>query len=752
MKTITSSIKTKLALSFSTLVLLASVGGVFSFILLSRANHSQAVKAQASDILTVLAEARKAEKDFLLYEWQHPSFLDSGYAPSLQLHAQQIQRLLTTLRHLENDSEIHRNDLSLQVNTLINSVNNYHTSFQSLVQALKRRGFKDHGLEGNMREYVHALQERESPEEKVFAFSLRRHEKDFVLRKDLSYVLKLHQTADNFMDYVKANQAAHMTDAYRARTLKEITAYVRQFDKIVGIEKQIGLTSDSGIRGDLKASAAEVQPMVDYLYEALSKRATQQQQYAQVVLSLGLFLVLGLGVFLSVFLTRGISRPIIVLDELTQQVVAGNFAVDERLKNIRTQDETGNLAQNFQRMLHTLQQQFEQIHIKNTQLEQAAQEDAHRNWVAQGVNELSDLLKGDTQNLQQWSFQLVSFVVRYTGSNQAALFLVDEQEDLPYMSLSACYAYGRRKNRKSQFGWGEGLVGECWRAQELIFLTDVPSHYMHIGSGLGDARPTCVVLVPLVYEGKVLGVLEMASFTVLAEHQCNFVQQVADKMALSLASFNSQWETQRLFEDSQKLTEDLKRQERDMQAQIEALQAEKEQNLRIVQEEKQEQEAKDIQLQVYSKLVSKVYSGVIITDNNLMVKYLNAQVMNRINSQEDKVLGKSVHYLFGASVQACIASLESDPHYQLNGFTQEISTQLNHPIGHKEDIVLSLSKIRIHEVSYYAFLFNWAGFADARKQVRKMLEVKGRMSSLDDMLEEAHITSHSNTAAKHLKV
>ena len=77
---------------------------------------------------------------------------------------------------------------------------------------------------------------------------------------------------------------------------------------------------------------------------------------------------------------------------------------------------------------------------------------------------------------------------------------------------------------------------------------------------------------------------------------------------------------------------------------------------------------------------------------------------------------------------------------------------MHHPIGYKEDIVLSLSKVRLNETSYYAFLFNWAGFADARRQVRKMLEAKGRMSSLDDLLEEAHITSHSGTEAKRLKV
>src|SRR4029077_1411676 len=80
------------------------------------------------------------------------------------------------------------------------------------------------------------------------------------------------------------------------------------------------------------------------------------------------------------------------------------------------------------------------------------------------------------------------------------------------LKLLASYAYRSRKGVANRFKLGEGLVGQCALEKERIRLTNVPSDYIHISSGLGEAPPLNIIVMPVVFEDQVKAVIELASF------------------------------------------------------------------------------------------------------------------------------------------------------------------------------------------------------------------------------------------------
>src|SRR6185295_5377673 len=91
-------------------------------------------------------------------------------------------------------------------------------------------------------------------------------------------------------------------------------------------------------------------------------------------------------------------------------------------------------------------------------------------------------------------------------------YMRDETDGTPVYKLSSTYAYRERKGLRNRFQIGDGLVGECAFEKERILVTEVPGDYIRISSGLGEAAPLNIVVLPVLFEGQVKAVVELASF------------------------------------------------------------------------------------------------------------------------------------------------------------------------------------------------------------------------------------------------
>ncbi len=129
----------------------------------------------------------------------------------------------------------------------------------------------------------------------------------------------------------------------------------------------------------------------------------------------------------------------------------------------------------------------------------SADREQQEKYITQGSATVGDILRKYTDNTEQLSNELIREVVKYTESNQGSFFLLEkDQTGEEYLKLTACYAYDRKKYIDKRIEIGESLVGQCFVEKDIIMMTNVPHNYVQITSGLGEANPSCIILIPLI--------------------------------------------------------------------------------------------------------------------------------------------------------------------------------------------------------------------------------------------------------------
>jgi putative methionine-R-sulfoxide reductase with GAF domain len=226
----------------------------------------------------------------------------------------------------------------------------------------------------------------------------------------------------------------------------------------------------------------------------------------------------------------------------------------------------------------------EKLRHMRDKLRTSAEEEARRNRAATGLAQIGEILRS-TQNASELYDRIIKFVVNFTNSNQGGLFLLRREEGQEaFLELVSAYAFERKKYITKKIDTGQGLVGQCFVEAQSIFLAKVPDNYIHITSGLGEANPNCILLVPLKTEDTVLGVIELATFTTYDAHEIELIEKFAQSIAATLANVQINENTRLLLEQTQQQAEEMRAQEEEMRQNMEELAATQEELARKEQE------------------------------------------------------------------------------------------------------------------------------------------------------------------------
>jgi putative methionine-R-sulfoxide reductase with GAF domain len=224
-------------------------------------------------------------------------------------------------------------------------------------------------------------------------------------------------------------------------------------------------------------------------------------------------------------------------------------------------------------------------------LQKGSEKEIQRQWFSKGIAKFNELIRMNNNQIQELTSQVLAYLIKYVNANQGAIFLItDGERKEPCLELSASYAYKRRKYAQKRIYLGEGLIGQTWQEGEPVYLKNVPAQYAQIGSGLGDATPACLFVVPLQFNNSTQGVLEISSFRVFTPNEKTFIIQIMASLAaaVSVTKFNEN--TQKLLHEAQYMMENLRSQEEEMRQNYEELQATQEEMFRREQESKLEKE------------------------------------------------------------------------------------------------------------------------------------------------------------------
>lgn len=263
-------------------------------------------------------------------------------------------------------------------------------------------------------------------------------------------------------------------------------------------------------------------------------------------------------------------------------------------------------------------------------------EEKRRNWSVSGVALFADILRNSQDSIEMLSGQLIQQLVKYVGCNQGGVFLIDDTDpNNVRIKASALYAYEREKHDVIDLEIGEGLIGQCIYEKEYIHLTDIPSEYVNITSGLGEATPKSILIVPILMNEEVHGAVEIATFNTFEEHEIEFIQGVANSFASTVSNVKMNENTKALLAESQDLTEEMKGKEEEMRQNAEELQATQDE-LSVKLKEIEEETTKT---QNIVDAIDKT-NAAIEYDMNGNITHVNSMFLSVTGYSEAELIGK----------------------------------------------------------------------------------------------------------------
>lgn len=253
-------------------------------------------------------------------------------------------------------------------------------------------------------------------------------------------------------------------------------------------------------------------------------------------------------------------------------------------------------------------------------------EEEQRTWVTQGLAQFAEILRKNNDNLEELSYNIISYMVNYLKINQGGFFLLNTNTKRErFFELTASIAFDRKKFADKIIQLDEGLIGRCAIEKNTIYITDIPNEYISITSGLGEANPKAILIVPLKVNDEVYGVIELASFSEFQPYEIDFVERTAESIASTISTVQINIQTTKLLRETQIQAEKMSQQEEELRQNLEEMQATQEES------DRREVEMKGILEAIDNSAISCEFGvdGSLISVNQLFLqtfKYLPEEI------------------------------------------------------------------------------------------------------------------------------
>jgi CheY-like chemotaxis protein/HAMP domain-containing protein len=334
-----------------------------------------------------------------------------------------------------------------------------------------------------------------------------------------------------------------------------LTAQVRGIARVVTAVAQGDLkpklaAESIGAKGEIASLAGTINEMIDTL-------ATFADQVTSVAREVGIEGKLGgqarvpsaAGTWRDLTdnvnqLAANLTTQIRTIAEIATAVTKGDLT---RSISVDAQGEVAALKDNINQMISNLRE--------------TTQKNQEQDWLKTNLARFTRMLQGQ-RDLETVSRLILKELAPLVKVQQSVFYTVelDEHEGGKLQMLSS-WAFRERKQLNNSFRLGEGLVGQCVLEKERILLDEVPGDYIKIGSGLGEAKPVNIIVLPVLFEGEVKAVIELASFYRFNEIHLAFLDQLTESIGIVLNTIAAGMRTEELLKQSTSLADELRSQQ-----------------------------------------------------------------------------------------------------------------------------------------------------------------------------------------------
>jgi HAMP domain-containing protein/signal transduction histidine kinase/CheY-like chemotaxis protein len=341
-----------------------------------------------------------------------------------------------------------------------------------------------------------------------------------------------------------------------------LTAQVR------GIAKVVTAVANGDLKRKLMVEAkGEIAELAETINEMIDTLATFADQVTTVAREVG---VEGqLGGQAKVPGAAGIWKA---LTENVNQLAANLTTQVRAIAEVATAVTKGDLTRSI-----TVEAQGEVAALSNTinemirNLRDTTQKNTEQDWLKTNLAKFSRMLQGQ-RDLTNVGRMVLSELCPVVSAQHAEFYVFDGEKDDPQLTLLASYGADGRDALGKRVGLGQGLVGQCAVEKQKVLLDGVPPDYIRISSGLGSAPPRSVLVLPLIFEGQVRGVLELASLGGFNSSHQAFFEQLTESIGIVLNTIEANMRTEGLLKQSTALAQELQTRQEELQKTNEELQ------------------------------------------------------------------------------------------------------------------------------------------------------------------------------------
>ncbi|HEY0006006.1 MAG TPA: HAMP domain-containing protein [Pyrinomonadaceae bacterium] len=305
-----------------------------------------------------------------------------------------------------------------------------------------------------------------------------------------------------------------------ADTINSMTETLATFaDQVTTVAREVGVEGKLGGQANVPGAAGTWRDLTDNVNGLAANLTTQVRAIAEV----------------STAVTKG---------DLTRSITVG------------AQGEVASLKDNINEMI---------LNLKDT-----TQKNTEQDWLKTNLARFTRMLQGQ-RDMTNVARQVLSELAPLVDAQQGVFYVNNSSNGQPLMRLLSGYAFKQRKNLSNEYKAGEGLVGQCVLERQRILLNNVPDNYIHITSGLGEAKPLNIVVLPVLFEGDVKAVIELASFNRFNETHLTFLDQLTESIGIVLNTIEANTRTEQLLQQSQALASELQSQQDELKKKNEQL-------------------------------------------------------------------------------------------------------------------------------------------------------------------------------------